>query len=469
MIQLTLDKNGLNSYSATILEDSNGEISHGYTIHGFRIDEENQAAYITVTNAQDWVKETTSVYVEKKWNDTENHEYDSVTVYLNVTDANGTVRRLREIDLSEENDWKYTWANLPKYTLDPETMEESDILVNYSVSEAYIKGYMNQVHVLEEGTYTETIWQDVNQIKNGETYILKTNKGCISAVAEGSGTLKFVDEATAKSSPLAQWTVTYSSGVVKFTNQAGQSLNYNASGRSYYFNVTTGTANSQNLTATSQRTGFRLSIKPNRTTYYLTSTLNSNGYLEANSGSNRAVTVNMIKKDITTTTLELDGYGYSIVNTPLDTETSLKVTKHWSHEGEDSSIYEKEQVTVKLLANGVDTGRTETVSLKSNWTAVFSGLPYVDDEGNPIVYTVEESWETNDWLPTYAPVTTIAGDVPSYETTITNTYRWTGGFVLPSTGGIGLPLLMLCGLILVSAPLVYGLGLRRKYRKGAQR
>ena len=123
VIQLTLDKNGLNSYSATILEgiDENGNkvpVTHGFTIHGFRIDEENQAAYVSITNAQNWVEETTSVYVEKKWDDTEDHTYDSVTVYLNVTDPNGTVRRIREVIPSEENDWKYTWMNLPKFTLD---------------------------------------------------------------------------------------------------------------------------------------------------------------------------------------------------------------------------------------------------------------------------------------------------------------------------------------------------------------
>ena len=38
---------------------------------------------------------------------------------------------------------------------------------------------------------------------------------------------------------------------------------------------------------------------------------------------------------------------------------------------------------------------------------------------------------------------------------------------LPATGGIGTPLYILCGLILVSAPFVYGLSLRRRYRKEA--
>ena len=165
--------------------------------------------------------------------------------------------------------------------------------------------------------------------------------------------------------------------------------------------------------------------------------------------------------------MTIDGYGYAITNQPLRSETSLKVTKRWVHPTVDESYYEKEQVTIRLYANGADTGRTETVSLKSNWTAVFSGLPYVDDEGNPIAYTVKETWETEDWLPTYGPITSSGGNTPTYETTITNTYRWTGNFELPSTGGTGSYIFILSGLLLMLAPLVYGLGLRRRYRKGA--
>ena len=467
VIQLTLDKNGLNSYSATILEgvDENGNkipISHGFTVHGFRIDEENQAAYIVITNAQDWVTETTSVYVEKRWNDNEDHTYDAVTVYLNVTDADGTVRRLREITLSGENKWKYTWTNLPKYTLDPETMTESDILVQYSVSEAYVPGYMNQIQQLENGTVTEITWPESTKFTNGDTYLLKTSKGYISAVSEGSKSIQFVDEATAKGSPLAQWTATVSSNLVKLTNQAGQVLTYYASGNTRYFYLNTGSGN-QNLTATENSGGFRLGYKSGIRTYYMSTTLNSNGYLEAKTQSNSALKVNLIKKTLTSTTLEFDGYGYAVINTPLSTETSLKVTKRWDYPAGDPAFYEKEQVTIRLLANGVDTGRTETVSLKTNWTALFNGLPYLDEAGNPIVYTVVESWDNIDWLPIYGPVNTVnTGNTPTYETTVTNSYRWTGSVVLPSTGGIGTIPYILCGLALMIGPLVYGFSLRRR-------
>ena len=466
VIRLTLDKNGLNSYSATILEGPEGQISHGFTIHGFRIDEENQAAYITITNAQNWVTETTSVYVEKKWNDSKDHTYDAVTAYLTITDPDGTVRRIREIVLSEENDWKYTWTNLPKFTMDPETMTESDTPVQYGVAEAYVPGYTHSIKVLENGTFTEDTWAESGTLVNGKQYILKTANGCLSAVSESSSTLQLVPEDTAKSSPLALWTATVSSNLVKLTNEAGQSIHYYASGNTRYFHVTTETANTQNLTQSAANGAVRLAYKSGTRSYYLCG-LNDSGYAAANTQANSALLFYPMEKQTTTTTIEIDGYGFSIANTPLSSETSVKVVKRWSHPVNDPSVYEKLQVTVRLYANGVDTGRTETISLKSGWTATFNGLPYVDDKGEPFVYTIVETWKNQDWIPVYGEARLISGSTPTYEIILTNQYRWIDAFELPSTGGIGYPIYILCGLPPVAVPLVYGLRLRRRYRKGA--
>ena len=475
VIRLTLDKNGLNSYSATILEgiDGNGNkesISHGYTVHGFLIDEENQAAYIVVTNAQNWVTETTSIYVEKKWNDAVDHTFDSVTVYLNITDPDGTIRRLREITLSEENDWKFTWTNLPKYILDEETMTESDIPVQYGVSEAYIPGYAPRIIKLENGTYSEESWAESTSFKNGDTYILKTNSGYLSAVAADQKTLCFIqDEAAAKASPLALWTATVSSGMVKLENQVGQSLTYYESGTTRYFYLTTETSNNQNLIAVEKNGGILLYYKKSSMRNYYFSALNQNSYADAKSYADSALTMHPLVKTVSDNIVELDGYGYKITNAPLTSETSLKVTKKWEHPTADASHYEKEEVTLRLYANGVYTGRSENVSLKTNWIAVFNGLPYFDDLGLPIEYTVVESWDNKDWIAAYGPVKEVGGENPSYETTVTNKYRWVDAFELPSTGGLGIHIQILCGLILVSAPLVYGLSLRRKSERRSEK
>ena len=469
VIKLTLDKNGLNSYSATILEGPDGKISHGFTIHGFRIDEENQAAYITVTNAQNWVTKTTSVYVEKKWDDTKDHSADAVTVYLNINDPDGTVRRLREIKLSKENDWKYTWTNLPEYTLDTETGKESNIPVQYSVSEAYVPGYTNQIQKLENGSFTEEVWKESASFQNGDVYVLKTDQGCLSTVSANTDTLTFVDEETARGSPLALWTATVSNGLVRLTNQTGQSLNFNRD--RWCFNATTNGAKT-NLTPSSQGTGLVLASSTYQNQWYTEVVYmcgpDGNGYLSGNSSKDSALILHPLVKQAASTAIPLEGYGYSIKNTPLTTGTSLKVIKQWDHPTEDATLYEKSQVTFRLMANGVDTGRTETVNLKNGWTASFSGLPYYDENGNPIVYTVVETWDNRDWIPVYGEVTPSGGRIPTYQTTVTNRYRWTGAFELPSTGGIGHSLYILIGLILTSVPFVYGFRMRRRYRKGAR-
>jgi LPXTG-motif cell wall-anchored protein len=277
-----------------------------------------------------------------------------------------------------------------------------------------------------------------------------------------------VDEATAKTSPLALWTATVSSGLVKLTNQAGQSLTYYASGATRYFTTAANSTSNQNLTSASHNGGVRLSYKSSWTTYYIGGFNNSKGYFEAKSQSGSALTIQPLEQRETTTTVNLDGLGYSITNTPLTNETSLKVNKHWDHPLADDSLYEKEQITFKLLANGVDTGRTETANLKNGWTVTFHGLPYYDADGVPIRYTVVEVWESRDWLTVYGDIQLKTGQNPTYETTVTNRYRWMDAFELPGTGGIGHPLLILIGLILVSVPFVYGFSMRRRYRKGAR-
>jgi hypothetical protein len=336
------------------------------------------------------------------------------------------------------------------------------VLLQYTVSEAYISGYSPTINKLENGTYVVEDWVESAQFTNGEKYLLKTSEGYLSTVSVTSNTLCFVDETTAKNSDLAFWTATVSSGKVKLTNQAGQSLNYYGSGSTRYFNATTGSANSQNLTTSTYSNGIRLSFKSGTRNYYLAD-LNNNNYAKAETSSGAALTFYPMVKTVTTTTVKLEGYGYTIINTPLKQETSLTVVKLWDYPLGDSSIYEKEQVTIRLLANGVDSGRTEKVSSKNEWTAVFNGLPYLDEAGNIIVYTVVENWETEDWIAVYGAVETVAGEIPTYQAVITNVYRWMGDYTLPGTGGGGTTCFVIFGLILAAGPFAYGFRMRCRY------
>ena len=93
---------------------------------------------------------------------------------------------------------------------------------------------------------------------------------------------------------------------------------------------------------------------------------------------------------------------------------------------------------------------------------MFRGLPYKDSAGNTIVYTVEESWSSEDWMVEYGPINTSDGTIPVYDTTVTNVYRWGHGVELPSTGSYARLLFILCGSGIMLFPLVYGFVSRRK-------
>ena len=159
--------------------------------------------------------------------------------------------------------------------------------------------------------------------------------------------------------------------------------------------------------------------------------------------------------------------AYRITNTPLEHETSVKVNKVWDIGMSAGADYEKAQVTMKLYANGKDTGRTVTLSLKNNWEDVFHSLPYYDIDGSIIEYTVYESWDTEDWTPEYGEVKKIAGgSIPTYSVTVTNVYNWGNGYELPATGYYGGPTpWILSGITIMVVALVSGYVLRHRRRK----
>ena len=206
IICLTFDKIGTASYNVEMIgEGTDNNITNGFTVHGFRIDEETQQAYIVATNAPEWAQDVTSVEVRKVWEDDHSHSTEAVTVYLTVTDPDGTVRRLQEAQLSDANGWHHVWDNLLKY------QDKDKTPAVYGVEESYVDGYYSKLEdVTDEGSYTFTTteWDTASGFEEGKVYLLKTGSGYLSTdqVADDTGFM-WVDEETAKTSPLARWTV----------------------------------------------------------------------------------------------------------------------------------------------------------------------------------------------------------------------------------------------------------------------
>ena len=463
IISVTLDKQGAASYNVELLEEGEAGVSGGFTVHGFRIDEETQQAYIVATNAPKWVTETTGLWVYKKWADEKDHSGDTVTVYLTATGADGITRRLQEAQLSSANNWRHRWENLPKYDKDGTTE------IKYSVEEAYVAGYFYKVEETETFTVNTTIWSNTSVLANNTTYLLKTDQGCLSTLNSNSDTgFQWVSEEVAKSSPLALWTAKMSGNKVMLTNGANQTLTfYYGNGRptDFYASTETGESNNVKRYFNYSVSGgkIRLYYDTSRTDYYLNGTRNSNQKFEYSTSANSALSITLMTKTVTSVTEKVEGLAYAVTNTPLEEETSLTVTKAWDYGyAQPNGSHEKMQVTMELMANGKSTGRTVTLSLKNGWTSTFQGLPYTDENGEVIVYSVQERWVHPDWNTSYGKLETKNGDPPTYHATVINVYRWGHGVLLPSTGTSLRMMYVLCGGSVMLLSLIIGIRTRRK-------
>lgn len=78
----------------------------------------------------------------------------------------------------------------------------------------------------------------------------------------------------------------------------------------------------------------------------------------------------------------------NIVNNYKPLETEKTVSKGWKDNENQDGVRPKE-VTIKLLADGKETGKKLVLSQKTNWNGTFTDLDVYKD-GKKIVYTVVE-------------------------------------------------------------------------------
>ncbi len=470
IICLTLDHKGYASYTVEIAEDENGEISPGYTVHGLKVDIEKQEAYVVVTNAEDWVKEVTSVEVSKKWNDSLNHKSDLPIFYLTVKDPDGTVRRIRQVKLGVDNGWKYIWTNLPKYYVDEDGNTAEAI--EYKVEEAFFPGYQSSITKVDKTTSSGgSYWAEAYQFENGEKYILKSQYGCIGTESPSNPLLVWINEDAAKTSGNALWTATVNSdGTVIFQNQHGYYLHLSYRGGGVGDSIFTGTTEKSHINMKyKQVAGQGIKIYHqygeswNNESYYISrNILQYNGIYSTNE-QNGVIFTPMVEK--TDTIVVEDGtFVYSVENTPLtaNNTTSVTVKKEWDLGIINNDLYRTYQVPVTLYADGYNTGLEGILNLQNGWTVSFEGLPFKDSEGNIINYTIKESWNESGWDIIYGSMNYSSGNPGSYSATITNRNRAGYGVELPATGGYGAAPWTFAGAVISLSSFIGGCILRRK-------
>lgn len=113
------------------------------------------------------------------------------------------------------------------------------------------------------------------------------------------------------------------------------------------------------------------------------------------------------------TASSVDEDGVVLVTLTNTASVQVQVTKAWD-DGDDADGIRPGSVTVHLLANGEDTGKTLVLTGEDGWSGAFADLDRYDSEGNEISYRVSEDVPEG-----YA--STVTGDAAS-GFTITNSH-----------------------------------------------
>ena len=298
------------------------------------------------------------------------------------------------IELSEENEWAYTWNYLDKY----EAGEE----IEYTIAEideipGYVKGEPESEKD-EEGNFTITI---TNTLVTPVTDDPPVQKEISKDTPETDDEFTFVLTPVSNTAGLEVSEMPMPEG-----NEEGI-LTITASDGKTEFGVITFYLAGTYVYTISEKDTELPGYKYDDTVYTLTYEITQEG--------------TEMKKVLTVTNGEgevVEDAVYVFTNEYTAPPVSIDVTKVWEGE-EDAETTRPESITVKLLADGKDTGLTLKLSEDNEWTGTFEDLPAQKD-GKEIEYSVEE-------VEIEFYTSTVSGDmVKGFTITNTCTYIKTG-------------------------------------------
>ncbi|KEQ46010.1 Cna B-type domain-containing protein [Streptococcus oralis] len=369
----------------------------------------------TITNK--YAPKAIDYKVTKVWNDANNQDGkrpESVTVqlYKKVGDADpvaveGKKLTLTAKDKTDANTWVASFTNLPQYEAGKEitySIKEVDVPAGYeaSVTGQVVTNTHNPDTVILSGT---KVWKDNNNQDGKRTtsvkvQILKNDKEVVQEieVSEATG-WKFESKALPKyeNGKLIKYTVkevvvkgytstitTEKEGKYTITNEytpekiavSGQKtwIDNNDQDRMRPASVTVA------LLANGKETG--------KTAIATAETGWKYEFTELDRYQNGKAIEYTVKEVGVSTGYTATETGMNVTNTHTPEKTSVKGKKIWKDEDNKDGI-RPASITVKLLADGKETGQTATVSETSGWTYEFTGLDRYQ-EGKEIAYTVEE-------------------------------------------------------------------------------
>lgn len=357
----------------------------------------------TITNTH--TPETITISGSKTWNDANDQDGkrpSSITIRLY---ANGTELTDKVQTVTADNNWKWDFTDLPKYA--------EGKLIAYTITEDSVDGYTSAVNGYDvTNTYSPEqtrvtvtkAWEDKND-QDG----IRPESITVKLLADGADTKKTLTLSSGNN-----WTGTFNN-LDKYRD-GGEEIVYTIEEVevSGYDTVINGDA-SKGFVITNSHTPATTEVSGSKTwddkgdqdgkrPDSITIRLYANGEQVDNvtvtaendwkwSFKNLPEYENGSKITYTITEDTVPGYttnvdGFNVTNSYTPGKTSVTVTKAWNDAGDQDGLRPAE-ITVKLLADGKDTGKTLTLSKENRWMGIFSGL----DEyagGEKIVYSIEE-------------------------------------------------------------------------------
>ena len=359
------------------------------------------ASGLTVTNKH--TPSVISISGSKTWvdgNDQDGVRPGSITVHLK---ANGVTVATRTV--TEADGWAWSFENLPEF--------EAGKRITYTVVEDAVEDYsttyngynITNTHTPAELSVTVSkVWDDNNN-QDG----VRSNVITVHLLANGQDTNKTLELTEGNG-----WTGSFTN-LPKYEN--GREVVYTIAEVSVegYTTAITG-SQAEGYTITNTHETEVVSVSGSKTW------IDNNDQDGARPDS---ITINLLKNGEvidTVTVTEADGWawsfenlpkyenggelirytitesavedytteynGYNVINTHAPAKTSVTVTKSWQDSNNQDGIRPND-ITVRLLANGQDTGKTLTLSVGNGWTGTFTDLDKFAN-GEEIAYTVEE-------------------------------------------------------------------------------
>ncbi|EDP24062.1 Cna B-type domain-containing protein [Parvimonas micra] len=358
-------------------------------------------------------REPEKTFVEgvKTWDDKDNQDGKRPTeITINLL-KNGT--KIASKKVTEADGWKWKFENLDKY--------ENGKEINYTITEEKVEGYTTEVKGYDvKNSYTPgktslqvtKAWEDKND-QDG----VRPNSVTIKLLADGvetgkklvltkanSWTGSFTDLDEYKAGKKIVYTIkeeTVGNGYISVVTKTGENtfIVTNTREPEKTFVEGTKTWNDKDNQDGKRPTEITINLLKNGTKIASKKVTKADGWKWKFENLDKYENGKEINYTITEEKVE--GYttevkGYNVKNSYTPGKTSLQVTKAWEDKNDQDGV-RPNSVTIKLLADGVETGKKLVLTKANNWTGSFTDLDEYKD-GKKIVYTIKEETVGNGYI-----------------------------------------------------------------------